>query len=95
MLEIIKNFLKKFFNTSKVKLIESATNVEFHKKELNNFKDDIKLENNEEYRISDLQNKFKNGKIKVEEMKEEEKDALIALYIQDIKEQLKRLNGAS
>ena len=93
MLEKIKNFFKRLFNIKQIKLIEANTSDNIDKEEENSFKDELKLENNEEYRILDLQKKFKSGEIKVEEMEEEDKDALILLYIQNIKEQLKRLSA--
>lgn len=93
MFEKIKEFFKKLFNREKIKLIETPKNENIDKNDISNFKEEIKLENNKEYRILDLQKKFKNGEIKVEEMKEEDKDALILLYIQNIKEQLKRLSA--
>jgi len=93
MFERIREFFRKFFNKEQIKLIEAPKNEDIGKKDISNFKEEIKLENNEEYRISDLQKKFKSGEIKVEQKKEEDKDALILLYIQNIKEQLKRLNA--
>lgn len=93
MLEKIKNFFKRLFNIKQIKLIEANTSNNTDKQEENSFKGELKLENNEQYRILDLQKKFKSGEIKVEEMEEEDKDALILLYIQNIKEQLKRLSA--
>ena len=93
MLKKIKDFLNKVFGRKQNKLIEAAADNIIEKNEINNFKDELKLENNEEYRVLDLQSKLKNGEIKVEEMDESDKDALILLYIKDIKEQLKRLNA--
>ena len=93
MFEMIKKFLKSIFTKKQIKLIEAPIDKNIEKSDNSIFKENIKLENNKDYRILNLQKKFKKGEIKVEEMKEEEKDALILLYIQNIREQLKRLNA--
>lgn len=93
MFEKIKEFFRKLFNKKQIKLIEASKNEVINKKDITSFKEEVKLENSQEYRILDLQKKFKSGEIKVEDMTEEEKDALILLYIQNIREQLKRLSA--
>jgi hypothetical protein len=99
ILERIKQFFQKLFGINKIKYIEAPkiegneVDIEYtEEKNINNFKEEIKLENTEEYRISNLQKEFKEGKIKAEEISEEDTDLLINMYFKQITQKLKRIN---
>lgn len=91
MIQKIKELLKRFFSRNQVRLIETTIDNNNENK-ANNFKNDMKLENNQEFKIQELQKKFKNGEIKLDEMEEKDKDKLILLYINQIRAQLERIN---
>lgn len=98
ILERIKQFFKKMFGINKTKYIEApkvedGVNIECTEEKYNSkFKGNINLKNNENYRILNLQKEFKEGKIKAEEISEEDTDLLIDIYIKQIGQRLKRIN---
>ena len=97
IIQRIKDFFKKIF--SKTKYLESPKdnyveiNLEgFNKKNANNFFENVKLNNEEENRILEIQKKFKKGEIQLQDISKEDKDKLATLYISQIKKQIKEIS---
>lgn len=94
IIQKIKEFLRMIFSKNKTLLIEAPKEEKFEKVELrknNEFKNEIRADNDENYRIITLQKEFKKGKIKAEEISEEDTRLLIKLYINQIKVELKEI----
>lgn len=87
MLKKIKEFFIKIFRINNCKYIEApkeeiiTNNI---KEESDNFKSKIIVENEEDRRILKLQQDFKAGLIKEEDLPEEDFDLLNALYLSQI-----------
>ncbi len=99
IIEKIRHFLKKLFNKDSIKYIETkkieknADNKQYTKeKDTRLFKEEIKLQNKENSETINLQKEFEEGKIKAEDISEENRDILIDEYIKQIMQKLKRIN---
>lgn len=83
----IKNFFEKIFCKKKDNNIkEKKVNIEN-----NEFKDQIKVAENEETRLLDLQKKYHNGEIEGNMLTDEQIDALCLLYDKQIAEIKKKI----
>lgn len=96
IIQKIKEFLSMIFSKNKTLLLEAPKedeniNQEIEQKIDNKFKDAIKADNDDDYRILNLQKEFKKGNIKAEEISEEDTKLLIKLYINQIKGELKEI----
>lgn len=83
----IKNFFKKLFNKKENSVVtetveESSTSV----KENNEFKEYIKMTEDEETKLLDLQARYRRGEIGQNDLTEEQIDALCNLYDKQIEE---------
>lgn len=99
VIERIKQFFKKLLGINKTNYIEAPKSEEdgvkiekTEEKSINAFKNDISLENNQNYRILNLQKEFKEGKIEAEEISEKDTELLIGIYIDQITQKLKIIN---
>lgn len=99
IIERIKQFFKKMFGINKIKCIEApkieegGVNIEStQEKDISNFKEEISLKNDDNYRILNLQKEFKEGKIEAEEISKEDTELLILMYIEQITQKIKRIN---
>lgn len=83
----IKNFFKKLFNKKENAVVnetveEGSTSV----KENNEFKEYIKMTEDEETKLLDLQARYRRGEIGQNDLTEEQIDALCDLYDKQIEE---------
>lgn len=83
----IKNFFKKLFNRKENTVVnenveESSTSV----KENNEFKEYIKMTEDEETKLLELQARYRKGEIGQNDLTEEQIDALCDLYDKQIEE---------
>ena len=83
----IKNFFKKLFNKKENAVVnetveESSTSA----KENNEFKEYIKMTEDEETKLLDLQARYRRGEIGQNDLTEEQIDALCHLYDKQIEE---------
>ena len=99
ILERIKQFFQKLFGINKIKYIEApkleeyGVNIEYtEEKNTSKFKENAEFKNNESYRILNLQKDFKEGRIKAEEISEDDTNLLIDIYLKQIVQRLKRIN---
>lgn len=89
----IKNFFKKLFNKKENAVVnetveESSASV----KENNEFREHIKMTEDEETKLLDLQARYRRGEIGQNDLTEEQIDALCNLYdkqIEDLKQSIK------
>ena len=88
MIKEIKDFFKRIFGIKKIKYIEEKTTKESIVNSNYSFREDINPENDEEYRIKQLQQKYKNGEIKSQDISIEDKEKIIDLYIKQINKKL-------
>lgn len=83
----IKNFFKKLFskkeNPDETESVEESSAKE---KENNNFREYIKMTEDEETRLLDLQARYRRGEIGKNDLTEEQIDALCNLYDKQIEE---------
>lgn len=81
----IKNFFKKLFAKKQVEENEKidAVNVE---EPINDFKESIKMTEDEEMQLLELQKKYRRGEIAENDLTEEQIDALCDLYDKQIEE---------
>ena len=92
----IKNFFRKLFNKASnnadesidIKETTTISNAEINK---NSFMEDIKNIENEETKLIQLQQKYRSGEIKEEELTKDQVNALCALYDKQI-ENLRKSN---
>ena len=98
IIQKIKELLKKFFGIDKTKYLDTANNNAGIKAEnpqennISNFMKEIQLEDDETARIQNIQQKFKNGEIKLQELSNEDKVKLKSLYIKQITNQIKEIS---
>lgn len=98
IIQKIKELLKKFFGINKTKYLGTANNnaeikpEKPQEKNINNFIKDIQLEDAETSRIKNIQQKFKNGEIKLQDLSNEDKTKLKSLYIKQITDQIKEIS---
>ena len=78
----IKNFLKNIFSKKEINNQDENVSVENN----NEFKENIKITENEETRLLDLQRKYHNGEIEGDSLTNEQIDALCSLYDKQIEE---------
>lgn len=79
----IKNFFKKLFGKKEIEII----NEEHIEKESNNeFRDSIKMTEDEETKLLDLQRRYRRGEIAENDLTDEQIDALCDLYDKQIEE---------
>ena len=84
----IKNFFKNLFNKNKIEVIEESV----EKEASNEFKESIKMTEDEETKLLDLQKRYRRGEIAENDLTEEQIDALCDLYdkqIEDLKKSIK------
>jgi len=80
----IKNFFKKLFSKKQVEVDKDGVN---EVKEVNNeFKEYIKITEDEETKLLELQNRYRRGEIGENDLTEEQIDALCDLYDRQIEE---------
>ena len=86
----IKNFFKKVFGK---KQIENNIQTDIIEEESNNeFKESIKMTEDEETKLLELQRRYRRGEIAENDLSEEQIDALCKLYdkqIEDLKQSIK------
>lgn len=85
----IKRFLKNLFNKNKdtiynYAVIEETNNLVENENKKNSFMASIKNIENEETKLLKLQKQYRSGKIKEEELTEEQVNSLCALYDKQI-----------
>jgi len=81
----VKNFFKGLFNKKSKNITNSAVNSESDcAKENNSFRDDIKVVEDEENKLLELQRKYRRGEIAENDLTEEQIDALSDLYDRQI-----------
>lgn len=90
LLDKIKIFFKNLFNNKKKNVCEQEETVE--SKENNEFKENIKLAENSEEELLELQRKFQEGEIVEGELTNEQIDALCELYDRQIAEIQKNID---
>lgn len=79
----IKNFFKNIFSKKQVEVVEE----EIAEKETNNeFKESIKMTEDEETKLLDLQRRYHRGEIAENDLTDEQIDALCDLYDRQIEE---------
>ena len=79
----IKNFFKNIFSKKQVEIVEEETIV----KETNSeFKESIKMTEDEETKLLDLQRRYHRGEIAENDLTDEQIDALCDLYDKQIEE---------
>ena len=79
----IKNFFKNIFSKKQVEIVEEETIV----KETNSeFKESIKMTEDEETKLLDLQRRYHRGEIAENDLTDEQIDALCDLYDKKIEE---------
>jgi len=86
----IKNFFKNLFGKKQVEVNEEI--VAEQQESSNEFKDSIKMTEEEENQLLELQNKYRRGEIAENDLTEEQIDALCDLYdkqIEEIKQSIK------
>lgn len=86
----IKNFFKNLFGKKQVE--ENEEIVVEQQESSNEFKDSIKMTEEEENQLLELQKKYRRGEIAENDLTEEQIDALCDLYdkqIEDIKQSIK------
>lgn len=86
----IKNFFKNLFGKKQVEVAEQI--VVEQQESSNEFKDSIKMTEEEENELLELQKKYRRGEIAENDLTEEQIDALCDLYdkqIEDIKQSIK------
>ena len=86
----IKNFFKNLFGKKQVE--ENEEIVVEQQESSNEFKDSIKMTEEEENQLFELQKKYRRGEIAENDLTEEQIDALCDLYdkqIEDIKQSIK------
>lgn len=90
LLDKIKKFFKNLFNKKRNDVCEQERTVE--SKENNEFKENIKLAENSEEELLELQRKFQDGEIVEGELTNEQIDALCELYDRQIAEIQKNID---
>jgi len=80
----IKNFFKKLFRKKQVE-INNAPIVETQEV-VNEFKESIKMTQDEEFQLLELQKKYRRGEIAENDLTDEQIDALCDLYDKQIEE---------
>lgn len=85
----IKKFFKNLFNkntntTNNYNIIEETESLVASENKKNSFMESIKNIEDEETKLLKLQNKFRSGEIKEEELTEEQVNSLCALYDKQI-----------
>ena len=90
LLDKIKIFFKNLFNNKRKNVCEQENAVE--SKENNEFKENIKLAENSEEELLELQRKFQEGEIVEGELTNEQIDALCELYDRQIAEIQKNID---
>ena len=81
----VKNFFKGLFNKKTKNITNGIVNSESDRaKEINSFKDDIKVDEDEEMKLIELQRKYRRGEIAENDLTEEQIDALSDLYDRQI-----------
>lgn len=89
----IKNFFMKLFN-KKDKAVEEVTSEQTSTYKNNSgFKDDIKVPELDEARILEIQQRYRNGDINLNELTNEEIDKLCDLYDEQINELQKKIES--
>ena len=87
----VKNFFKGLFNKKSKNVTNRTVNSEYDcAKENTSFKDDIKVVEDEEKKLLELQKKYRRGEIAENDLTEEQIDALSDLYDRQI-EALKKV----
>jgi len=90
LLNKIRNFFKNLFGKKQVEVNEEI--VAEQQESSNEFKDSIKMTEEEENQLLELQNKYRRGEIAENDLTEEQIDALCDLYdkqIEEIKQSIK------
>ena len=90
----IKNFFKNLFSKKQV-IIEEKDEIEevTVDEPINDFRESIKMTEAEEAQLLDLQKRYRRGKIAINDLTDEQIDALCDLYdkqIEEIKKSIKR-----
>lgn len=89
----IKNFFMKLFNKKDIAVEEvEEQQANIHKGNIA-FKDNMKVEELNEERVLELQQKYRNGDVNLKELTNEEVDRLCALYDEQIGELQKRIES--
>ena len=79
----IKNFFKNLFSKKQAEIVhEEAVEQEI----VNEFKESIKMTEDEEIKLLDIQNRYRRGEIADNDLTEEQIDALCDLYDKQIEE---------
>lgn len=89
----IKNFFKNLFGKKQAKIVNEET---VEKETVNHFKESIKMTEDEETKLLDLQNRYRRGEIADNDLTEEQIDALCDLYdkqIEELKESIRIKEG--
>ena len=79
----IKKFFKKLFSKKQVEAIEEEST---EKENNHDFRDYIKMTEDEETKLLDLQNRYRRGEIAENDLTDEQIDALCDLYDKQIEE---------
>ena len=79
----IKNFFKNLFGKKQAEIVHEET---VEKETVNEFKESIKMTEDEETKLLDLQNRYRRGEIADNDLTEEQIDALCDLYDKQIEE---------
>ena len=79
----IKNFFKNLFSKKDTKVVEEEITEE---ETINEFKEYIKMTEDEETKLLDLQNRYRRGEIAENDLTDEQIDALCDLYDKQIEE---------
>lgn len=83
----IKNLFKRILNRKEADInIEGNENCSVEVKENNEFKEYIKISENEESQLLELQRKYRNGEIAQDDLTNDQIDALCNLYDKQIAE---------
>lgn len=81
----MKNFFKKLFKKKDKNVIDKTVkDEESIEKESNSFKENIKIEEDEETKILELQKRYRRGEIAENDLTEEQVEALSELYDKQI-----------
>lgn len=79
----IKNFFKNLFGKRQVEVVQEET---VEKEVSNEFKESIKMTEDEETKLLDLQRRYRRGEIAENDLTDEQIDALCDLYDKQIEE---------